>query len=600
MLNLDRTAVETLLEAIEEEGYLFPQYRLYKVNGRLQLLGKGGFSAVYEMSDREASKNRYAVKVMGLERHSVTSDTFQSTVSLQRKLSSQSPGIVRILDAREICLSLDGDGELTGIYDKSEESQREEDIPLQMILMEKLECILEKDRFKNTVLTRSALREETEVIRLALQIGQAIRVAHSNNILHRDIKLENIFWDEEKKRYKLGDFGIAKYAEEGSAETVVYTDGYGAPEIERRLSGSYNATADIYSFGISLYLLLNELRFPGSGGYYVNPVQYDPRFLFPAPEKASGEMTRVIRKMCSYRREDRYQSVEEALADLRCVGSRTGACADRGHGWQPELATETYREEGQSGEDRQKEGLSDAEGDVKVSRAQKRQRQKEIDEEYNRACRRYMLVFSMLFALLLEGMSAEEAFATKWQSWFLLFAVFVTAVMQRIRDFHILFGIATALFGIYSAYATGLQTPHFILLSCVLIGVPALTAAGAFGTGAWMLLARADRLSLSDFFARHDLGWLLLAVILILADRLMELRRKWGKTDYFRAWLWLFIYGKFLLLMIGSGILLSLLQHLGVLTVLEPVSKIHLIRTGIAVFLIAVIRKMGNEEPVEE
>ena len=44
-------------------------------------------------------------------------------------------------------------------------------------------------------------------------------VIHNSGYLHRDIKLENIFWDEESRQYKLGDFGIAKYIGDGDAET---------------------------------------------------------------------------------------------------------------------------------------------------------------------------------------------------------------------------------------------------------------------------------------------------------------------------------------------------------------------------------------------
>ena len=181
--------------------------------------------------------------------------------------------------------------------------------------MEKLEHIVIKERYKKIKLIKR-LCDEKEVLRFAYQIGQAIQTAHENKVLHRDIKLENIFWDEKTSSYKLGDFGIAKFVENGNAQTIVYTEGYGAPEIKKRLKDSYDATVDIYSFGISLYLLLNKLRFPGAEGYYVNRIQYNPAFIFPAPENASEMMTRMIRKMCSYYKEERYQSMTEVLEEL--------------------------------------------------------------------------------------------------------------------------------------------------------------------------------------------------------------------------------------------------------------------------------------------
>ena len=184
--------------------------------------------------------------------------------------------------------------------------------------MEKLEHIVIKSPYKKIKLIEQ-LCDEKEVLKFAVQIGQAIKTVHENKVLHRDIKLENIFWDKETDSYKLGDFGIAKLVENGNAQTIVYTEGYGAPEIKKRLKDSYDATVDIYSFGISLYLLLNKLRFPGSEGYYVNRIQYDPTFIFPAPENASEMMTRMIRKMCSYYKEERYQTMAEVLETLRDI-----------------------------------------------------------------------------------------------------------------------------------------------------------------------------------------------------------------------------------------------------------------------------------------
>ena len=89
-------------------------------------------------------------------------------------------------------------------------------------------------------------------------------------------------------QYKLGDFGIALKTAEGMASTVAYTDGYGAPEIIRRSDDKYDVTADIYSLGMTLYVLLNRLKFPGSKGYRVNAkLQYEKDFVLPRPETGS-------------------------------------------------------------------------------------------------------------------------------------------------------------------------------------------------------------------------------------------------------------------------------------------------------------------------
>ncbi|MCM1143692.1 MAG: serine/threonine protein kinase [Blautia sp.] len=598
MLNLDRTATETLLGRLEEGGYLFPQYRFHKVDGQLQPLGKGGFSVVYEAVDKDVPENRYAVKVIGLERHVITSDAFQKTIALQRYLSGQSPYILRIIDVRELCVALDEDGALLGVYGSQEKNWNEEGTTLQFILMEKLECILVKDKFKNTSLIRDSLQEEEEILKFATQIGQAIQTAHNNSVLHRDIKLENIFWDDKEKSYKLGDFGIAKYVEGGNAETIVYTDGYGAPEIERRLSDSYNVTADIYSFGISLYLLLNELRFPGSNGYYVNLVQYDPNFIFPAPGKASDDLTRVIRKMCSYQREDRYQSMAEVLSDLQYASERAGILDDVDCEELTDIATETYRDESQSREqDEESAILPDTPG---ISRAQRKQYQKRIDAQYNQACIRYLLGLSALFMLLMKGMQTEVSFVTDWQFFILPVFVFATAMMQQIKDFHRVSGMASLLFGIYSGYKIGFQVPHFILLTSVVTGVPVLTGAGVLGTGAWMLLAVTGKLSWLDFLAKHDFVWIVIIITFLTVNGFMKLRWKLGKSSDYRAYTWVYLYDKIPLFMMISGILLSLLQRLEIITISEPVQKMHLIRTGILLLTISAFMLWWSEDTDEE
>ena len=108
-----------------------------------------------------------------------------------------------------------------------------------------------------------------EGLNIFLQIVYGLDYIHHNNIIHRDIKLENIFI---KKNYqngvnnyicKIGDFGLARQiGEEESAITNCGTERYMAPEI---LSGqTYGKQADIWSLGVLLYhLLFGEFPFKG-------------------------------------------------------------------------------------------------------------------------------------------------------------------------------------------------------------------------------------------------------------------------------------------------------------------------------------------------
>ncbi len=350
MKSTDGINIEKVIDTLDRTGWLFPQFRLLKRQDRIQVLGKGAFSVVYEMFSKERQEEHYALKVIGLGKHTVPSGVFRDTSEYQAVLSRESEHIVNVVGTRELLVSLDHESNVADVRDAGTGQGDGDGVCIQLILTEKLEDIITKDQSHGVTLLRKTLADEDEVINFALQIGQALEISHRHGILHRDVKLENIFWDGRRKIYKLGDFGISKLTEGGSAETIVYTDGYGAPEIKRRLSDSYNLTADIYSFGITLYLLLNDLRFPGSDGYYANAeVQYDPDCTFPAARNSSRELMGVIRRMCGYQPEERYQSMSEVLRELQRASEKKRAAITSGDTETIDVPTETYREREQEG-----------------------------------------------------------------------------------------------------------------------------------------------------------------------------------------------------------------------------------------------------------
>ena len=97
-----------------------------------------------------------------------------------------------------------------------------------------------------------------------LQILRALQYLHSNEIAHRDVKLENIFCDRtdcEPSLFKLGDFGLAKDARSHSGcRTYCGTLDYMAPEVARVRGAAdhreYGQQSDVWSFGVCLYMLL--------------------------------------------------------------------------------------------------------------------------------------------------------------------------------------------------------------------------------------------------------------------------------------------------------------------------------------------------------
>lgn len=579
MNNYDTASAERLLKKLDSSGWIFPEFELNTDENNLILLGRGGFSVVYEMFYKERPDFRYALKVIGLERHVVSFQQFRDTVLLQNYLSEQSQNVARVIDARAISVSVDEEGNIVDVCDASGECWDEEGLHLQFVLMERLSDIISKDRFKHASMIKDGLSTEEEILDFAMQIGDALKVSHDNNVLHRDIKLENIFWNQADGCFVLGDFGIAKFVEGGNAETVVYTDGYGAPEIERRLGDHYNATADIYSFGIALYLLLNNLRFPGSDGYFVNQVQYDPTFIFPAPVNASERMTRIIRKMCSFYPEDRYQSMDEVLFDLAQMGNVAEQAEDFGCD-ELDFETETYKEDRTNIEERPESA---------DSRSARKKRKKEIEADYTFTNVFYMMILTVLLTFMQRGLSTDGVYVTRWEFWILPITVLIEAILMRIKEFHIAFGVVSLAIGGFSIYSVGLTVQHCILVLALMLGMPTFAAASAVSVGCWMYIALTGKVAWTSVFYKYDLSWILIVIVLMMVYRLMRARISAGKISMKRAYAGVFIFDKIFLLIALVGIVFWAVGKFSLLEIPDIITRLHLVRTGLVAFVLYVI-----------
>lgn len=159
---------------------------------------------------------------------------------------------------------------------------------------------------------------EPAVKRFGLDLCNALDICSKRDIIHRDIKPDNIFVDD-YGNYKIGDFGVARRLE-GTVGLMSKkgTYAYMAPEVFR--GDQYDNRADIYSLGMVMYRLLNRNREP-----FVNQ---EKRFIglnerneaferrrhgeaLPPPVDASPAMAEVILKACSYNPDDRYKTAKE-------------------------------------------------------------------------------------------------------------------------------------------------------------------------------------------------------------------------------------------------------------------------------------------------
>lgn len=98
---------------------------------------------------------------------------------------------------------------------------------------------------------------EPEVRFFMTQICGGIQYMHSNRVIHRDLKLGNIFFDEHYN-LKIGDFGLAAVLANDRERkfTICGTPNYIAPEVLMGKHSGHSYEVDIWSIGVMLYALL--------------------------------------------------------------------------------------------------------------------------------------------------------------------------------------------------------------------------------------------------------------------------------------------------------------------------------------------------------
>ncbi len=162
-----------------------------------------------------------------------------------------------------------------------------------------------------------------DVIGLGKDMLTALNSCHEKNIIHRDIKDDNIFVSPDGV-YKLGDFGVSKALKDKSrAESVKGTPNFIAPEVYLGKE-KYDNTVDLYSLGIVLYKLLNKSRnpflpvFPAPYSTDDEDAAFEARMAGKIPELpvgAQNELGKAVLKAIMPR-DQRYDSAAEFLAAL--------------------------------------------------------------------------------------------------------------------------------------------------------------------------------------------------------------------------------------------------------------------------------------------
>jgi eukaryotic-like serine/threonine-protein kinase len=250
-----------------------------------ELLGQGGFGAVYRVRDRRVKGNVFALKeINNPNRHQRESFLFEG--ELLRRLDHPAlPRVYRVFEESKcdrICTLMD-------FIDGPN--------------LERLRLRQPEKRFSLV-----------QVIHMLAPIRNALLYLHAQQppIIHRDIKPSNIIIPPEEDAV-LVDFGIAKEYDEDSTTTAVRhcSPGYGAPE--QYISGTSTQT-DIYGLGATIYTLLTG-SVPIDALYRLTrlSVKHDDP-LRPAHELVASipvGITEVLQRAMSINSADRYETVEE-------------------------------------------------------------------------------------------------------------------------------------------------------------------------------------------------------------------------------------------------------------------------------------------------
>lgn len=254
-------------------------------------LGSGGMSTVYLARD-EVLDRPVAVKLMHREMTEQPEqlERFNQEARAVAKLSN--PNVVAVIDAGE-------------------------DAGRPYIVFEYIQGETLKQR-----IARVGSLDATEALAYALEIAQALGVAHERDMVHRDVKPQNVLIDS-TGRAKLTDFGISRQLDEQGMTApgrVLGTTDYVAPE--QAMGKQVDPRSDIYSLGIVLYeMLTGAVPFEaetqiGVAMKHVNEELPDVQAIRPDISAASAS---VVDRATAKDAEDRYQTIGEMAEDLQAA-----------------------------------------------------------------------------------------------------------------------------------------------------------------------------------------------------------------------------------------------------------------------------------------
>lgn len=254
-------------------------------------IAQGGMSVVYKALD--LNLNRYdAVKVLKPE--------FSSNKDILDKFKQEANAVAFLSHPN-----------IVNIYNVGSEDQ------IHYIVME----YVKGKTLKEVIKAQGKLSVE-ETLNYSYQIARALESAHNSNIIHRDIKPQNIMLTKDGL-IKVTDFGIAKHSDSvtiTNSGKIIGSAHYFSPEQAR--GNMTDGRSDIYSLGIVMYeMVTGQVPFDAESPITIalkhmqEPLP-SPRALNPS---VSAGLEKVILKATEKNPIDRYQRIEDMMMDLRAL-----------------------------------------------------------------------------------------------------------------------------------------------------------------------------------------------------------------------------------------------------------------------------------------
>ncbi len=266
-----------------------PGERLHKYT-ILRELGRGGMGGVY-VAEEDQTRHQFAIKTLfkRFTQDEAYVRRFQREAQVYRQFDL--PNIVRHIES----------GFDDGTYF----------IVLEFVRGQTLAQILAAQK----------RLEPASALKIAIALTEALKHAHGKGVIHRDLKPSNVVLDESGE-VKLLDFGVAHKKEDPLVQakegTVVGTHFYAAPE-QNQGHIDVDPRTDLYTLGIVLYEMLVGLR-PFDGDLREVTANQSRESYIPLEEALLGVpnfLPPIVKRLMKKSPEDRYQSAQELLEDLR-------------------------------------------------------------------------------------------------------------------------------------------------------------------------------------------------------------------------------------------------------------------------------------------